>query len=164
MNIFGNTAPGKLVAYQLPGDAALGSIKIYDQSKTAPPGFTSAVGGSSGLLIITGFKMGQEAQTQFTQTLDKRVYVYSFGEKLTPLVVTGIAGNPCNSSDHGFSSIVAYYKNNSVSLNTSPINLAILAGSQTTPVFGFLVGLTVESHDPRLELVNFELSFFVLPQ
>ena len=119
--------------------------------------------GVDDFIIQQSFTWSQEASVQFMHSLRDKVFVYAFGERLTLLTVTGIAGMTCKTSRHGLKWVDGFYKAYTVSNRETPIFLTINCGSSFITLRGFLVGFDSAVENTQLNLARVVLKFVVLP-
>ncbi|MFM7856257.1 MAG: hypothetical protein ACKO96_31130, partial [Flammeovirgaceae bacterium] len=76
------------------------------------------------------------------------IYVYSFGDRIGELVVSGIGfAKTCGSASGAkLCSVLDFYKDNRIAATG---NLSVSLGDCTPPFFAFLTGMRMEMQDPR---------------
>lgn len=97
---------------------------------------------------------------QFMHTLGNSIYVYSFGDKVGQISVSGLAFNKgCGASEIGLNSVRNYYQKNKLSVRSDPLKLT-LGG---TTMLGMLVGIDDGTQDPSVPMFPFNLHFALIP-
>ena len=136
-----------------------GSVIVLSFGR-ASPATLRIEGLESNNVIITTFVLDQAANAQFRPTLQDSIYVYSFGDRMGQLNISGVAFHKTckdQSPFSGMKDIIQYYNSKAVSQNVKPVFISFGAFS----VRCFLVGYHFSSLDPKLNLVQFELSFAI---
>jgi hypothetical protein len=149
MDIF-ETNPGTVVAIQTdatPFSLYVGNWGDYD-------GFKS---------IITGFEVQTQDGVQFMHSLQDFIYVYTFGERIGNISVSGISFfDDCTDPIyHGLEYVYGYYLANRTSERGAPISLVM---GLSSPFYGFLVGLSMGLTDPDSMLGQFRMEFKTIPE
>lgn len=129
--------------------------------------------------IISGFEVQTQAGVQFMHTLRDFIYVYVFGERMSPLTVHGTSfAHVCNRMEeilvdpvtgrsiflpdyHGLEYALGYYGNARVSSSGVPVTIVV---GLSTVLFGFLTGGSFRLDDVEHELGHFSFSFQAMPQ
>ena len=123
---------------------------------------------------ITGFDLDIGTSQQFLHTLDKFIYVYSFGDRIGTLTFSGIAfaDGPADSS--GFDKapvgqpdgIYAYYFNNRLGVGNSGGSGKLEPTKLQTPggriLLGFLTGLKTTVPNPAYPVIQWALQYHVI--
>jgi len=141
------TAPGTLLAWEGGG-----------------PGGAGTSGSPNQLLpiVVTGVGYDQSLNIQFMTTLRKVVYVYSFGDRIGDLRVSGIAFDR-NCADKlsgwGTRSMFKYYRENKAIKDNQQIKI-ILAGEV---IAGSLVGMSLNLLSADNKTMGFSLDIKALP-
>jgi len=151
MAIFG-TAPGTgSRVYTIPGASTPAVINV--------PGLTR-----SSTLAITSVGFGQDANVQFMQSLRKMIYVYSFGERMGTVEISGVAFyrlcDPVVIGQTGIKAILNYYKDNSVSRRSDPLTVTL--GQEK--ISGFLRSIRSTFQDPARGVIGFTLILSTMPE
>jgi hypothetical protein len=155
MDIF-LSAPGRAVAIDLPGIPMSLTLEGWG-------------GYSFFKSIITGFEVQTKSGVQYLHTLRDMIYVYVFGERVTPIGISGLSfaaacewiqdseGLP----NHGLEYSYAYYLANRVSSRASPVSMVL---GLSTPFFGFLDGARFSLADTERLLGQFSFNFTGIPE
>lgn len=131
--------------------------------------------GNEGMAIITGVSMQHGTNHQFTRSLGRDVYLYTFGEKIGDIVVEGLCfASSCievDKSRHGFWHALRFYVRNRISnRNTlsSEVNGGVLSSTSGVPrvqlaingksIIGYLTGVSVNLNDTGSYITSFRLS------
>lgn len=156
------------MAYMFGGTSLwAGAMKVI--SGRVSPGtltFTMGTWASSGYnvaAVISGVSANTHGNYQFLLTLRNYIYVYVFGEKMGDIIVSGIAGFPCDSwslGTHGLTDQIGYYNNFRLGSTGTPVAISF-AGWAT---WGFLVGGQFQYMNPKSRLAQFQFKFKTLPQ
>lgn len=100
------------------------------------------------LVIVTSVSFNQSANVQYQPSLKREMYIYSFGEKMGEVTISGVAfSKSCITKSaanifSGLSKVLDYYKDNSVSKSVDSVKKISLAfGSHT--IVGFLNSCSV---------------------
>lgn len=127
--------------------------------------FTISFGGGSGSLRapVTGFALEQNGNFQFLHTVNDFIYVYSFGDRVGELVISGIGfAKTCSSAnDAKLCGVLDFYNANKLS---KVGNLSVTLGDCAPPFFAFLTGMRMELQDPRTLVAQWSLRLNVVPK
>lgn len=149
------------------GDAAVGRTIALEDAHTQ--GTTSVFSMDPNISwqvqrsIITRITMAHQCNFQFLHSIGNDIYIYVFGDRIGQITVSGLSmTQECDSRDteHGFEKIMRWYGENRVAARKTPIKLTI--GS--TPIEGFVVGLTGDLVDPSTRVIQYGLTLMVLPE
>ena len=112
---------------------------------------------------VTGFALEQNGNFQFLHTLNDFIYVYSFGDRIGELVVSGIGfAKPCSQANDGkICSVLDFYNKNKMSRVG---DLSVSLGDCAPPFFAFLTGMRMELQDPRTLVAQWSLRLNVVPK
>jgi len=111
--------------------------------------------------IITGLSVAAAGNQQFFQSLRNFIYIYSFGERIGELMVTGATfSGSCNFAESGFERVLGYYNQARFSRAGVPVSVAI---GTTVRFPGFLTGGNFNLGDPISGIGQFALKFNVAP-
>lgn len=145
------TAPGAVVAINSPGIP----MNLFLEGWGGYPFYKS---------IITSFRVQTQSGVQFLHTLRDFIYVYSFGERIGDMTLSGVSfAFQCETQDilyHGLEYALAYYLLNRAATRPTPVTVVLGGG---TPFFGFLVGMNMELADTERVLGNFNYTFKIIP-
>lgn len=162
-----NSQPGMLAAVKNVG--VPGYVKIN---------MTGLIGGIipnplvTSAALITGIQGNFQTNTAFKHALDKRVYVYSFGDRMGSVVVSGLAfdsrcgtpipNNPLTGGSllTGLDEIVFWYRANRASLHNARVIVTI---GLSQVLRGFLVGLEYGTHSTELRSYTWAMRVATLP-
>lgn len=145
-----------------PCTGAIAKIPGCDTEKVFAVHFDGANGELT--VPITGFALEQNGNYQFLHTLNEFIYVYSFGDRIGELVLSGIGFvQTCASAESAkLSNILQFYKENKLSENGK---LSVTLGDLPDATFyAFLTGSRLEMQDPKTMLGQWSLRFNVVPQ
>ena len=122
--------------------------------------------------LITDIKGSFQTNTAFKSALDKRIYVYSFGDRMGSVAVSGLAfdsrcgtpvpNNPLTGGSllTGLDEVVFWYRANRVSLSNSPVIITI---GLSQVLRGFLIGLDYGTHSTELRSYSWTMRIATLP-
>lgn len=113
--------------------------------------------------LITGMSLQTQAGVQFLHTLEQFIYVYTFGERIRDMTVSGLAfTGVCGGggAGHGLERILQYYETNSVIERADPV---VVVFGVDTAVDAFLIGSQLVAQDPDKGICQFSLQLKVLP-
>ena len=152
--VFSN-APGQVTVVEDTG--------LPMQLRIALDGWTGPQGMKA---IIVGFQLGSQGNQQFTNTLRKLIYAYTFGEHIGTLALSGMCfASDCNvfggaGGVSGLENVMQYYNQDRLSASGSPVNVAI-GSSVRFPAF--LTSISAGVQDPSLGLSQFTLGMHCPP-
>lgn len=135
-------------------------------------------GFDSMISILTSIGIRTSGNTQFLHTLRNFIYVYSFGDRISDLVISGLAFNrSCTSigpepdpadpsvvsspTDSGLERLLDYYDRNKTSHREQALSIAI---GRRPALQGFLSELSVNLDDPATMVARFSLGIKYLPE
>lgn len=132
----------------------------FSGGATADGWFTS---GTKLTAPITGFALEQNGNFQFLHTVNDFIYVYSFGDRIGELLVSGIgfAKTCASANDAKLCGVLDFYNANKMS-NVG--NLSVQLGDCAPPFFAFLTGMRMELQDPRTLVAQWTLRLSVVPK
>lgn len=150
------TMPGQVVSFDSPGvpmSLFLDGWGGYDAFKS----------------ILTGFQVQTKSGVQYMHTMRDMIFVYTYGERITPIVLQGVSfASQCESildqagaGAHGLEYALAYYLNNRVSTRGLPVTMVL---GLSTPFSGFLDGGNFNLVDTERVLGSFAFNFTAVPQ
>ena len=144
---------GTLVVFKLP--PIRGQANLFFFNQPAPQGSTFVPG-----VIITSLNLGQRTNTQFQQSLENIIYVYSFGDLMGDLQISGIAfPRRCVDDKNGIQELMKFYKENRVSRAVNHVQITFA----NEVIRGFLVGLSMNTLDVSSGAHNFTLLLKTIP-
>jgi hypothetical protein len=118
--------------------------------------------------ILTGIQTQTKSGVQYMYSLRDMIYIYTFGERLAPMSISGLAfaqacvdanfvGPPTlQQSSHGIELALRYYGENRVAKLGAPVTITL--GVQTT-FYGFMDGGSFNVTDPDSMIGNFSFNF-----
>ena len=147
---------GTLVVFKLP--QIKGTANIFFFTEPAP---TGRLGTFIEGAIITRVSYEQKTNSQFQQSLDNIIYVYSFGDQMGNLAVSGIVfPRICSSpSDNGIHNLMKFYREQRVSRAVT--NVKVMFGNET--IRGYLVGMGLDTLDTADGTHRFVLQLKTIP-
>jgi len=118
--------------------------------------------------IVTSITIAESTNYQFMNTLNSYVYLYTFGDKISELDVTGVMflNGECDGKS-GFFSAYDFYDNNKVSKGvTAEVTLSTM-GSVGSLAYTyspcFLTNMTISITDPSTMIGNFSFKMHYMP-
>ena len=114
-------------------------------------------------LAITGVGFGQDANVQFMHALGKQIYVYSFGERMGSIEISGVAFyRKCavGGTKASIVGVMDFYRENSVSNRKTPLSVTI-GGEGLT---GFVKGVRTTFSDPSTGVIGFTIMMASMPE
>ena len=146
--LFASTAPGTAVRLSLPS--------------AAPALIRTGIGNSDGV-ILTGVGFTLQANVQYMQTLNDRVYVYSYGDAPGQAVISGLASTRVCDGDvegggAGFRSAVDWYKARSIA-NQSNRTTVIVANVE---ISGYVDRLSTRFASAETGMIGFDIFMTVI--
>ena len=126
--------------------------------------FAGANGGIAFSAPITGFALEQNGNYQFLHTVNDFIYVYSFGDRISELVISGIGFvKTCASAESAkLSQVSNFYTLNKLSQNGA---LSVTLGDLPNSTFyAFLTGSRMELQDPQTMVGQWSLRFNTVPK
>jgi hypothetical protein len=146
MTIFG-TAPGTASkGFVIPGMSMPAIISI--------PGFPNTS------VAITSIGFSQDANVQFMHSLRRIIYIYSFGERMGTVEINGVAFyRPCD-GETGLKALFNFYKNNSVSIRSTPVSFSV-AGEGLS---GFVRGIRSTFSDSQAGVIGYSIVMASMPE
>ena len=110
------------------------------------PCFNVRIGNRSnrnGTTVVTSFKINKAENISVTPTLGKQLFLYVGGESAWEIGLEGICLLSCNSGQHGFDDLVAWYSKENVHNKGKAMKLVL--GNQVFK--GYLYRLIIEAQD-----------------
>jgi hypothetical protein len=139
--------------------------KIVPLSNSGTPAVVR-INGLTGFtrLLVTDLGFGQGANVQFMNTLKDVVYIYSFGEKMGGVQVSGtLVLRSCVQTRAPVSHALQYYQQWSVSNVAKHKGKPIAISLSGQVLKGFLVGIRVSGFNPQYGTAKFTMSYASLP-
>jgi len=119
--------------------------------------------------IITAFRASMAGKQQFLHTLNRDIWVYTFGEEIGNLTISGVCfASGCAPSGFGtgeasgIEEILEFYRLNKLSTTGDSMILQIGVGGAGT-FNGFLTSCQVGVDAPEHQLGSFALGFQIIP-
>ncbi len=116
--------------------------------------------------IVTRMTLSQQVNLQFLHTIGSGIYVYTFGDRMGQMSLSGLAFScACPPTDSTLSSpgvelIYNWFKDNRASKKQAPIRTTI----GKTPIEGFVTAFTSDVVDPASGLVQWGITMATLPE
>lgn len=152
-NIFGSMA-GRIIAIASDDGFMPLGVDVAD--------FKDAVGAKG---LVTGLSMTGQSGYQVMHTLRQYIYIYTFGERVGEITVSGLSFNldctqdlPANNT--GLAKLYNWYQANRISTTGAHIALTLSPG---LTVNAFLVDFRYQVEDPSIGLAQFSLHFIYPP-
>lgn len=129
--------------------------------------------------IITGFSLHNSSGPQFSHSLRDFINIYIFGERISPLTITGVSfshvcerfdeaiANPITGQTafapnyHGLEYVLSYYNAFRVSTLGAPVTIIL---GLSTVIFGFLLEVEINMQDANQQVCGFTMIFKAVPQ
>lgn len=151
-----------------------GTVKMLVPEGGITPGalFTwqgSAPGGAGGVanrpmpIVVTSVGYNQSINIQLMSTLKKTVYIYSFGDKVGDLAVSGLAfDRNCdnNTTGWGVDAMFKYYLENRAIKENQTITVTLGSNNIT----GLLVGMQLDLESVEFKTMRFTLFVKAFPK
>jgi hypothetical protein len=107
--------------------------------------------------------LSAETNHQFAHMLGGDIYIYVFGDRIATMTISGMAlaydcDNP-GDYEHGIEKVMHWYAGNKLSSRSTPVTLMV----GHTALTGFLAGFQADVFDHRLNLMSYNLQFFLPP-
>lgn len=153
------SCPGRVAQIKQPTtNCDISVIQVVDRNGT--PDLTY----EKDKIVLTRVNVGQNVNVQFLHTLGNRVYVYSFGDRMGQIQLSGMAfASTCDystSNSHTAKNIMEWYRLNKASIRSDAIRISIFDYAFQA----FLVGLTADVIDDKTKLVQWNLTLATLPE
>lgn len=119
-------------------------------------------GGAALTLPVTGFAIEQSGNYQFLNTVNNFIYVYSFGDRISEMTVSGLGFvKTCNAEETKINNIFTFYNTNKISRG---LQLSVTLGDANEAFYAFLTGMRCELQDPMTMIGQWSLRFHVVPK
>lgn len=119
--------------------------------------------------VVTGINLNEECNVQFMPSLRNTHYIYTFGEKIGQMSVSGIcflvgcANSATAAATTGFHRVYEFYQAYRISTYNYPLTLTLTSVGGKTVVFKcFLCSLNQSITDPRQMLGSFNLTMYYI--
>lgn len=144
---------GTLTVFTLPEIRGQANLVVF--TDPAPQGTTFVDG-----VIITKLNTVQRTNTQFQQSLDNVIYVYSFGDQMGDMQINGLAfPRNCSSGKNGIQELMKFYQEYRVSNRVQRIQLSFC----NEIIDGFIIGMSISTLDASSGAHGFTLLMKTLP-
>ncbi len=162
--------PGQVVVVDIPDVNVAGLANLVVQTSG---GYSTPLVRSNGL-IITGLANAQQDNSQYRHSLDRKIYVYSFGSDIGDIQMHGYAfwqscGNGVENAPSGIDSLIEFYNNyrvgnmtNSTS-STTGNQFSVQVQMSQQNITGFLYGMQMEVSNAETLLTSFVLHIKTMP-
>ena len=127
-------------------------------------GIVTVPGLGSTKVCITRVNISENTNFQFLHTLGNFIYIYVFGDRIGQIGISGLAFHqecPNGAGQIGLEEVMAFYKQNKLSKNPSPIKITIGTG---TSFEAFLTNAHYDVVDPKAKICQFDLVFALVPE
>lgn len=144
---------GTMVVVSLP--KVRGQANIFFFNAPAPQGRTFVNGA-----IITEVSYGQAANAQFQQSVDNTIYVYSFGDQMGQVAISGVVfPRLCANDQNGIQELLKFYSNYRVSKSVQRVRVTFA----NEVIEGFLVSMQLMTADNAAGIHRFVLTMATIP-
>lgn len=111
--------------------------------------------------IVTRLTLSQQVNLQFLHTVGAGVYIYTFGDRIGQLSLSGLAFScGCEGDAPGAERMYSWFKDNRASVRKQPVRVTV----GKTPIEGFVVGFNADVVDPGTGLVQWNVAMATLPE
>lgn len=115
--------------------------------------------------IITRLTVSQQVNLQFLHTIGNSIYIYTFGDRigqmgLSGLAFTDICGDGEAAASPGLELMYKWFKDNRASARQKPARITV----GKTPLEGFVTGFNADVVDPASMLVQWGITMATLPE
>jgi hypothetical protein len=115
---------------------------------------------------LTGFSLELSTNHQFLHSLDDFIYVFSFGDRVGELTLSGLAFASCVGGSGGANNsqpvaVYNYYLKNRLSVKSTP-TLITLGGASSAQLIGFLTGMRLEMPNAVNPIAQWVLRYAVI--
>lgn len=148
-NLF-KSQPGVVYAVELDG-AATGTVRVVGLEGTD-------------VVLITSIGYSQGVNVQFMQSLEKVVYLYSFGDRMGTVKVSGLLlDRYCDTqgSSQGYAVLAKYYAEKRAISEDRIVQVYI---GNDNEIRGFLTDINIQTHNPELRTMAYTLTIATLPE
>lgn len=146
-----------------------GKVVVFKPSscEESTPIFKLNLGASNGTLTapMTGFALELNGNYQFLHTVNDFIYVYSFGDRIGELTISGLGFADVCSIRSGreqgkkLTDVIKFYELNRLKEKR---DMTVTIGDDTT-FWAFLTGARFEMQDPQTLVGQWSLRFHVVP-
>jgi len=137
--------------------------KVYGQASIVA--FTDpSPAGSEGTFVenatIQRLTYTQQSNAQFQQSLDNVLYVYSFGDHIGDLQITGLAfPRACGNDRNGIQEVINFYKDYRISRSVSPVKISFV----DEIIRGYLLGMSIATVDTSSGVHSYNMKLKTIP-
>ena len=113
-------------------------------------------------IVVTNVEVSQDVAAQFMKSLRSALYIYSFGDNIGRLRISGIAFHKrCSGSEEfaGVTQLLQFYRSNSIAEKIAPLKVSF--GSFTLEAF--LIGHKITTLSSEHVLTQFNMDLAVPP-
>lgn len=111
--------------------------------------------------VVTSIGLNESVNAQFSPSLSRLVYVYTFGDKPAAFEINGLhVSNPCDGGPSGFELMHQYWRRNRMSSRRTPIGITI--GTRVA-IRGFLTDISLGTGDVQSGVGPFRLMLTYMP-
>lgn len=153
------SSPGSVMMLSRP------SSKLFYASVSGKNG---SIGYFNNRCIVTGISISEATNHQFMNSLNSYVYLYTFGDRISELDVTGVMflNGECDGKS-GFTGAYDFYDENKVSKGvTASVTLTSMGDGPANSITAspcFLTNMTLALNDPSAMLGNFSFKMHYMP-
>jgi hypothetical protein len=117
---------------------------------------------------VTGFRLELSSNHQFLHTLNNFIYVFSFGDRVGELTISGVVVTGCSNSNTGetntskssISDLYKRYLERRLATNLKPSLITI--GDSDISLLGFLTGMSMEIPNPAMPIAQWAFRYNVI--
>lgn len=143
---------GTLVTVSIPRIRGQANLLFFNDAgggKTFVPG-----------AIITQLNWRLQTNTQFQQSLENIIYVYSFGDRMGDLSISGLVfPRVCDSGANGIENLIKFYKERRVSEKVDLVQITF----SNEVIKGYLIGMNLTTQDPSSGIHTWSLLLKTIP-
>jgi hypothetical protein len=112
---------------------------------------------------ITGFALELNTNHQFVHSLNELIYVFSFGDRVGELTLSGISFvGECSDANAGkVITLFAHYLDKRLAQNLKPAKITV-GDTTSAQLLGFLTGMRLDMPNPELPIVQWILRYAVI--
>jgi len=115
MDIFGSAGPGNVAIIAENGKTVPGAVQL-----------NGLTGGGTHPILVSRVGLAMSTNVQFALSLRRVVYVYSLGDRMGKISLSGSAfERVCGSDVGGFKKFLTYYNDNRASKRSTPISISV---------------------------------------
>lgn len=148
-------------------------VRVKDECGTGGGGIPKilTIDGLAQDLIITEFALNLATNHQFLHALDRKIYLFPFGDRIGELTVTGMAftGGYCDAktgqkieAKEALCGPLGYYMSNRISGPNGLTPKKISISSCAPPLLGFVTGFRMAQQRPEVPIAQWVMRFSVI--